>query len=194
MFIISDAEILDLDITLLEDVLRPLDEALIRINERVEIAKNESSDLDSSGLFDTGEHIIGLAFTACQKYMSSTFSKSGIKKEDALNCGPKHVSGERCARIIHAAANYWKHCDEWDKITAVPIPDSQMMQVITRDYGRLENRQKLAINTIENVSSWSDYTLSNVLIEITLTNKLSVLELIPILLEWRNALISNEAI
>lgn len=192
MYLKSGAVILDSDLYLLEDVLHPLEEALIKINEKIEIAKKEAKDLDSSGLLDTGEHIIGLAFTACQKYISSTFRQSGLKKENAFKLGPNHSSGESYAYIINAAANYWKHCDEWEIITAASVPDSEMMEVIIRDYERLENIAQRTVNTIENASSWSSYTCSNVLAAITSAEKISTLALIPILLEWRKTLINSK--
>lgn len=191
MYLKFDSGVLDDDMSLLEDVLRPLEEALIKINEKIELAKKESRDLDSSGLLDKGEHIIGLSFTACQKYMSSTFRQSGLSKETAFKLGQKHISGESCVYIINAVANYWKHCDEWKTFTAISVPDSEMMEIIIRDYECLENIAKRTVNTIEKVSSWADYTCANVLAAITDTEKLSVIALIPILLEWRNALISS---
>lgn len=194
MYFETDSDVVDLDISLLEDVLQPLEDALIKINEKIEIAKKESIDLDSSGLLDTGEHIVGLAFTACQKYMSSTFRQSGLKKEAAFKLGGNTTSGVSYVYIINAGANYWKHCDEWETITAVSVPDSEMVEIIARDYDRLEKIAKRTINTIQNASSWGDYTCSNLLAAITTTETLSFLPLIPILLEWRNALIDAEAL
>jgi hypothetical protein len=192
MYLIFDSGILDDDMSLLEYVLQPLEEALIKINEKIEIAKIEARDLDATGLLDRGEHLIGLAFTACQKYMSSTFRQSGFKKEAAFKLGQNHSSGESYAYIIHAVANYWKHCDEWKTTTAILVSDSEMMEIIIRDYELLEKIAKRTVNTIEKVSSWADYTCANVLAAITDTEKLSVLALIPILLEWRDTLINSK--
>lgn len=184
MYLKLGSAILDYDVDLLKDVLNALEDALIKVDDEIK----KSSDPDSLGLFDRGEHIIGLAFTACQKYISSTFGQSGLEKQKAIKLGPMNQHGESYVSIINAVANYWKHCDEWETITALPKSDSEMVEIVVRDYARLDTRSKTTINTIEKASSWSDYTCSNALAAITKTERISVLALIPILVEWRNAI------
>lgn len=71
------------------------------------------------GYFDSMEHLTGLGFVACQTFMAAIYGISKIDKNKALSVGPKHSCGSTIAAITNAAANYWKHNNEWvlDKST-----------------------------------------------------------------------------
>jgi len=65
------------------------------------------------GYFDSMEHLTGLGFVACQTFMAAIYGISKIDKKKALSVGPKHSCGSTIAGITNAAANYWKHNNEW---------------------------------------------------------------------------------
>ena len=68
---------------------------------------------DQFGYFDQAEHVIGLGFVACQAYLTANYGLLKVGKPKALAVGPVHPAGQRLARIINDAANYWKHHAEW---------------------------------------------------------------------------------
>lgn len=80
--------------------------------------------------------------------------------------------------VINAAANFWKHVDEWNR-SAVALKDKE----------KLRKDQKPTISTIENVSPWGDYTCSNLLFELTPNTQFA--DVLPILEQWRGELHSQ---
>ena len=57
--------------------------------------------------------------------------------------------------ILNAAANFWKHQDEWEPTA-----------LVTRNVDILGDRQRKTIDVIESVTPWSDYTFANLLFEL----------------------------
>ncbi len=110
--------ILDLDLTLLEEIVTILDANL----ERLERETHRSEDPDANGLFDRLEYVSGLGFAACQNYIAACAGRSALRKADALQLGPKHRSGEPMVALVNAAANYWKHSPDWDAKRTAPVP------------------------------------------------------------------------
>jgi hypothetical protein len=65
------------------------------------------------------EHFVGFGFVACQQYLSATCATD--ERKSNLELGPK--KGEfSLARVVDAAANFWKHRAEWG---ATPGPQAQ---------------------------------------------------------------------
>ena len=65
---------------------------------------------------DPCEYLAGIGFVAGQRFISASYPRSGLKRVPAISIGPKHkASGWPIPAIVDAAANYWKHHDEWDK-------------------------------------------------------------------------------
>jgi hypothetical protein len=174
MYLKSGDDFFDYDLNFLEDFFTFLDAKLDDLQRRID----ESPDPDQLGLFDDGEYLAGLGFVACQRYLSSTFGWKSIEKGEALDTGPKHLRGKTYARILHSAANYWKHADEWDSTA-----------VMTRDITALKRDDELrTIRTIQSVTPWSEYTCFNLLAALTNTEKPRFADLIPILITWRKLL------
>ena len=127
------------------------------------------------GFFDEAEYLAGIGFVACQRYLASTYGQHNTQKDAALKLGPQHDGGEPIARVLNAAANYWKHVDEWDTSAT-----------ITRDAEKLKGQQLRTIRIIETVTPWCDYTCANLLGELTTESRFT--DLIPTLEAWRGQL------
>lgn len=162
----------DFDLEFLRDLFTLLDGRLDELQERID----KCFDPDQMGLFDDVEYIAGMGFVACQRYLASTFRQTGLDKQSALAIGPRHKGRESFARILNAAANDWKHVDEWDT-----------QATIARDVTRLDEKQEATIRVIESVTQWSDYTCANLLYELTGPNS-QFTALLPILESWREEL------
>jgi len=173
MYLKFDADFLDFDLSFLQDLFALLDGRFDDLQQRIE----ESSDPDGMGLFDIGEYLAGMGFVACQRYLASTYGPNDLAKKAALAIGPYHEGGEPVARILNAAANYWKHEDEWDTNA-----------VIARNADDLKPQQKDTIRIIETVTPWSDYTCVNLLAALSDSKTPRVATLIPFLEAWRKQL------
>jgi hypothetical protein len=173
MYLQLDNGIFDADLHLLQDLFAVLDPRL----ERIQVGITTSFDPDAMGHFDEAEYLCGMGFIACQRYLAATFGSSGISKEKALALGPVHTGGEPIARILNAAANYWKHIEEWDPHSA-----------ILHDQQALQPNQLATIRTIETVAAWDDYTCANLLASLTAPNEPRLHHLLPLLEAWRNQL------
>jgi len=187
MYLKSGDEYLDTDLYFLENILTMLDAKLFEINKEIDEALNKSSDPDSLGLFDKGDYLVGMGLVACQKYLSSTFGSMRIDKQTALKIGP-HVNCEPVVAIINAAANCWKHSDEWNHIEFISEPESEMLKVNIRNHNLLNKQETRTVKVIEKVTPWADYTCANILFSLTNSDELKLMELIPTLIEWRNQL------
>lgn len=166
----------DSDFAFLKDLFALLDARFEDLQRRID----NSFDPDQMGLFDEAEYLSGMGFIACQRYLASTYGPNGVAKDIALSVGPKHVGGEPFARIINAAANYWKHVDEW-----------RTNAVIARDRHALESRQKDTIRILETVTAWADYTCANLLSSLANPGEPRLASLVPILEAWRSELDSK---
>jgi hypothetical protein len=100
----------DVHLQLLAELLYVLDGHY----QRIERAIRESPDPDAFGEFDRGEHLIGLAFVACQTYIAATCGRSKLAKREALDVGAPMAGGLTAARLLNHAANFWKHHREPD--------------------------------------------------------------------------------
>lgn len=173
MYIQFDNCIHDPDFELLQDLFDVLDSRL----ELVDADIKSSFDPDAIGQFDEAEYLCGMGFIACQRYLAATYGSSGIAKSDALALGPIHSGGQPIARILNAAANYWKHVDEWDTLSA-----------ISHNHQALQSNQVATIRTIETVTKWGDYTCASLLGCLTAPNETRLKHLLPLLEAWRNQL------
>jgi hypothetical protein len=144
MFIIHGYEVIDLDLDLLVEIIKVVDRQIAVIEGQI----SHASDPDSDGHFDRVEAIVGLGFVACQQYINATYPQLGgtdKKKWEVIASAPRHAGGRSFAEIANAAANYWKHHDEW------PCPKYLSDEVRTRE-------------VIESLtSSTADYVLGNLL-------------------------------
>ena len=149
-----------------------LDDQLEILQEQI----NQSADPDQEGLLDRSEYLLGMGFVACQRYLTSTYGQHDWQKQPALEIGPHHNCGEPVARILNAAANYFKRSDDWDRSA-----------VIERDSSLLEQKQRRTMSVIESVTPWCDYTHAILLHELTgPTSRFTAL--LPLLESWREKL------
>ena len=99
--------------------------------------------------------------------------------------GPFHEGGLSLATIINVAANYWKHSDEWNSIGYNTNNEKKELELVIRSIENLSKQQKGTVSAIETVTPWADYTCENILALITPSSEFKLVELVPILTEWR---------
>jgi hypothetical protein len=156
----------DVHLPLLAELLHVLDGHY----QRIERAIRESPDPDSFGEFDRGEHLIGLAFVACQTYIAATCGRFKVAKREALDVGASMAGDLTAARLVNHAANFWKHHRE---------PDD-------RSAGGVAQRNSAVFAAI-GVAQDADYSLSNVLGKL-LPNQEGIASLEGLMVEWRHEL------
>jgi hypothetical protein len=108
MFVVGSDGVIDFDLEFLEEVAEMLDSKL----KRLERAGAASGDPDQFGFLDRIEFLVGVGFTACQTYISATSGYMGVAKAESLTLGPTIGAGLKLARVVNAAANYWKHHED----------------------------------------------------------------------------------
>jgi hypothetical protein len=112
MYLIAhDGTVGDYDLDFLARLLETFDAQLAQV-----IADAEGCiDPDSFGYIDRLEYLAGVGFTACQQYVTATYSTPKLKPKDArtlaFTLGPKHY-GRSVVQLVNAGANYWKHRDQ----------------------------------------------------------------------------------
>jgi hypothetical protein len=94
---------------ILAELLEVLDGHLDRLDRAVQACP----DPDAWDLSDPIDAACGLGFAAIQQYLASTAAFRAVDKAKALKCGPTLASGQTVAESVNHAANWWKHCDEW---------------------------------------------------------------------------------
>lgn len=193
MYFKMGREFIDTDLVFLVEILEMLDLKLGKLNLDIQEAINSSADPDSLGYFDRGEYLVGIGFCACQRYMSSTYGPIGIEKSKALKMGPNHDDDFSLPYIINVAANYWKHSDEWNSIGFKSNFEENEHELISHSIENLSKQQKMTVKAIKTVTPWEDYTCANILASLTPGPELKLVELIPILKEWRNQIDCLEA-
>ena len=161
--------ILDFDLDFLRAAAALVDASL----ERLDGKADASPDPDAFGIFDEVEYITGFGFVACQTYATAVASRSKLKskKRDALALGPKHRTGRSMAQLINAAATHWKPRPEW----VLDAPTTQAMQT-------LEVISSLGVDTN------GSYPVANMLYQILTPHPVRFANLIPFLIQWRDAL------
>ena len=158
----------DDDLALLIEVLQLLDMQLTKIADQGDDPDRD----DFSNLWERAEHVIGLGFVACQTYMAARSGWASRKKKDMLDRGPLHACGLRVARIVNAAADYWKHAPEADWLSC---PGNTLRP------GTLEPLTAVGV-------SGSDFIVSQALDHLVGTERTERLtRLVPMLVTWRRA-------
>ena len=169
MLLYSGTEVWDMQLQTLTEFLEFIDSKLLQIESEA----SESFDPDAMGLFDRGEYFIGIGFVAVQQHLNESLIEKYLKKNDAFSLGPVHSSNASSISIINAAANWWKHESEWQ---------------------RLEQTPNNTYKTIMGISEQQDYALSNVLASFSDSDELSFTKsIIPCVEQWTKE-IMEEAI
>ncbi|GEM_PF-607757 len=173
MFLIGKDRVHDIDLRLLSDLVAVIDKQLELVEEQ---AQGRWEDADMSGEFDWAEHVAGLGFTSCQTYLAATYPFTRITKPEALNLGPIESKSKRpVVSVINAAANFWKHNPEWSL-----QPEARRVTIIKEAFDDVGYPVDC------------DYPLTGILAELT-GGAIRFRAIIPLLDEWRDALINEEA-
>jgi hypothetical protein len=142
--------------------------ALDELLDEIHASCRRSRDPDQVGLFDEVEATAGEGFGLCQQYMAQ---RRGTRPSAvAYGCGPLHA-GLHTARIINAAANYWKHRGEWNY-----CPDAWTQQ------------QRATADVVMTAGGCGGYPLSCLLASLTYQAPARFAEILPLVDEWRRAL------
>lgn len=124
----------------------------------------QSADPDAEGILDSIEDAVGHGFFYMQRYMI----QRKRTKHNTYTCGPR--VGSFCfAQVINAAANYWKHLDEWPATIQPGSREHHTLRVLS-----------------ETGATEPDYRLSQLLYVLDPQYRLSAL--LPRIVEWREAL------
>ena len=138
---------------------------------KLAVDSTETEIPDELGYFDSMEHLTGLGFVTCQTYITAVYGILKIDKKKALSKGAHHSSGSTIPVIVNAAANYWKHNNEWE-------------------LDKTDKQRKIIEKTFESIGFPVnlDYPLSGVLTEISEHNYVSFMSVFRKLEVWKNEL------
>jgi len=151
----------DAEMSYLEELLSSIDTSLIAITSKADICESN---------FDKGEYFIGAGFCVMQRYLFDVLQDVDVKPHSARNLGPKSALGIPIAKLIHDAANYWKHSPEWH------IWQSE-----------LKKNSQQTIDDVLHGRESADYPLSDLLADLCKEKGLSLISCLPYLIEWRLA-------
>lgn len=165
----------DGDFALLCRHLKVLDVEVSQINAAI----TSSRDPESEGLCDAGEYFIGHGFIAIQRYLTATRTGLGVSLPDAFNVPPMLQGGLSVVAAINAAANYWKHVEEW-----IETLDKS-------DDADLKGSALKTLQRIETVTPWEEYTCANLLAALLDGQALELSHLLPAIAEWRHNLMAG---
>lgn len=180
---------IDEELKFLELSLNAIEPIFKLKNDEIKKSIQEKEGALLPELCEQAEFIAGLGFTICQKYITGTLGWIKVDKESALKKGPLFSEKLTYAKIINAAANYWKHHDEWDAISFGEADEDGLLSVTLRDASKLSNQACRTIKILQQVTVWSDYNCVNILYEITKKTENNLLSLTPILQQWRAELL-----
>ena len=144
-----------------------MDRALDRFEE---VAKADSALADGLDYPLRHENLLGVGLVAAQLYLVSVAAESAVPRRQALSVGPLHSSGVPLAELINHGANFWKHADEWDW-----------------DAPRARQARTLAAFAKVGIAD-EDLGLYGLLVQVTGLNRPRLVDLAPILGQWRDAL------
>jgi hypothetical protein len=109
MIFFVDNVIADPELGLLADLYEFLDSKLEKLCDESVLC----NDAESSGYYDQIEYLTGFGLIALQTYLTETSAFFGLRKHETFDLGPKTSSGVSKIKILNAAANFWKHREEW---------------------------------------------------------------------------------
>ena len=154
------------------EILKMLDHELAKIEDWCKanawLAENRHGEY---------EQIVGLAFVACQQYMTALCGQVGVEKKKALSLPPVQGQHVTVAAAVNAAANYWKHHSEW--------PEDE-----------LENKNAKKTFTVLNaLGCWTNerYRCFAVLDTLTTGKQRRLVQMWKRLQEWRKEIVTHAA-
>lgn len=104
LLLTGQGRILDWELDFLRNTLDAVDASLSRA---------EAAGGWDEGARDMADYMAGVGSVACQKYIVAIARFLKLSKREALDRGPRVPGGRTVAAVINAAANAWKHEDEW---------------------------------------------------------------------------------
>ena len=161
-------QILDLDAHFMRNAFSLVDAQLETVGKYMEHDFKIEGD---SAFVDDWEYLHGIGFVTAQKYLTSSCRVLRMEKDKgkAFAIGPKINSSISCAAVVNAAANHWKHADEWD-------------------FNNLSGQAKGTIETINKagvqVPEYGGYVASEVFQKLGIEK---FTDLTPILKQWTDA-------
>lgn len=156
----------DTELFYLEELLVSIDVSLAKTNAQI----MKLDVWDRGGLCDKGEYLIGAGFCAIQRYLFDVLRDVKIDPGFARGLGPKSKNDVTVAKLVHSAANYWKHEPEWHCWLS-----------------ELQDRAQETVDTILHSRNSADYPLSDLLADLCGENELLLVNCLPYLREWRSA-------
>lgn len=166
----DDIELHDSGIGYLKGVLESLDSSLIAIHKEIE----SSSVWEVESNCDYGEYLIGVGFCVMQRYLFDVLQDIQIDPGLARDLGPRTSNGVAVARLIHSAANYWKHAPEWHIWLQELKPKSQK-----------------TIDEVLHSRDFADYPLSDLLSDLNGSSELTLTGCLPYLVHWRKTVFEH---
>jgi len=121
-------------------------------------------------LCEEGEYFIGVGFCAMQRFIFEAVQDKNIDANEARELGPRSIGGTPVAKLVHAAANYWKHSPEW------PIWQLE-----------LTKHSQRTVDVMLNGRESADYPLADLLADLCKGKPLQLIHCTPYLDDWRNA-------
>jgi len=170
MFITSkngrNVEFGDAEMTYLEELLNSVDLKLLDIKNQI-----KATDFgDAEHLYDRGEYFIGVGFCAMQRYLFDVLENVKIDPGLSRELGPVSSNKVAVAKLIHSAANYWKHCPEWHNWL-----------------DELGDRSQKTVDELLHGRVSASYPLSDLLADLCKEDTLLLTNCLPYLVDWRLA-------
>lgn len=159
---------IDDEFHLLREITALIDERLDCIDRAIE----NCPDPDGWGYFESADVSCGLGFVAIQQYLASTAAFCRVDKSTALKLGPTHASGLTVAAGVNHAANWWKHCDEW-----------QLGKTRKSEAATIEGLEVLGV-----IDDGKSYILTCALAKLVAPKDWRFRELLPFIKEWHDDL------
>jgi len=169
MFLFHNNSVYDPDLEHLSEIAAFLDSKL----EELCAYSVSSEEADAFGYFDQIEHFLGFGLTAFQTYLLDTASCARRRKHETYKYGPKTTSGASKIQILNAAANYWKHREEWI------FDDGHRQAAVDKLFDEV------------GYSTGVDYPLSGVLTELLTPASVSFNSLLTLVTIWRDDMIAD---
>lgn len=173
MIFFEDDSIVDIDLSLVVSVARLLDDKMDAVIRQAE----DFGHLDSPGILDELEHLLGFGIVGFQTYITDISSFAGKAKHETFDYGPKTESGTSKIQIINAVANYWKHRSEWGLSGG--------------------GKRKEAVEQLFQEVGYStdvEYPVSGVLTELLTPLETRLSNLMDIMINWRNSLFADPSV
>ena len=171
MIIFLKNDVIDPELGILTDLYEFMDQ---KLSELCDLSA-ECRDPDASGYYDLMEYLTGFGLVALQTYLTETAASAGLRKHETFHLGPKTSSGVSKIAILNAAANFWKHKEEW-----------------VLDGGE---KRKAAVESLFEEVGYScdiDYPISGVLTELLSPLEVGFSSLLVPVKTWRDDLIRTK--